>query len=211
MAIKHSELVQAGLAICVFAAVFVGVSSFAHTYHDALVSIVSAGGPLGIIALTLLQATFTVFFIPLDSSVLVPLATHVWGPLVAACISIVAWTMGSMIAFSIARRYGRPVVERVIGAARVAQAEQHAPHAHLFWWVVFTQAFVQVDFISYMFGLFTPIDLARYTLATALGDILPAFFFSYVGTLPIWYEAAAVVAGMGITALLFWRFTRRAS
>jgi uncharacterized membrane protein YdjX (TVP38/TMEM64 family) len=204
----NAEWMKLALAASIFVALFVSVSYVANMYRDTLVVFVSAGGLVGIAAFILLEAFCTVFLVPFDSSVLVPLAAHAWGPWQTALMSITGWTLGSAIAFTLARRYGRPVVERMIGAHRTAEAEGHAPHEHLFWWVAGTQAFIQVDFISYMFGLFTGIPLAEYALATALGDALPALFFSYVGTLPLWYEAAAIVGGLSVTGFLFWRFTR---
>ena len=56
-----------------------------------------------------------------------------------------------------------------------------------------------------MFGLFAAIDLGAYALATALGDLVPGFFFAYAGVLPAWYQIGALVIGFAIAGLLFWR------
>lgn len=206
----RKEWLKLALGASAFVALFVSVSYVASLYHEGLASFVEAGGAFGVVAFVVLTALCTVLLVPFDSSVLLPLAAHAWGPAHAALMAIAGWTAGSAASFAIARRYGRPVAERMIGARRVVEAERHAPHEHLFWWVAGTQAFIQVDFISYMFGLFTRIPLGEYVLATALGDILPAFFFSYVGTLPIWYKLLAIVGGLVVTGFLFWRFTRAA-
>ena len=63
-------------------------------------------GPWGIAAFTLLTAAFVVFLIPLDVSVLIPLAAHVRGPVATALMSVAGWTLGSSVAFLLARRYG---------------------------------------------------------------------------------------------------------
>lgn len=79
------------------------------------------------------------------------------------------------------------------------------PKRHLFWWALFMQALLPMDLISYAFGLFTEIDLGPYALATAIGDLVPGFFFAYAGALPIWYEIGAMTIALAIIGLLFWR------
>jgi len=60
------------------------------------------------------------------------------------------------------------------------------------------------DLTSYAFGLFGDIDFVPYVLATAIGDLVPGFFFAFAGTLPAWYQIAALAAACVIAALLFW-------
>jgi uncharacterized membrane protein YdjX (TVP38/TMEM64 family) len=191
------------------AAVFVGVSVLAQAHQDALRHIVGVRGAWGIAAFVLLTAVFVVFLIPLDVSVLIPLAAHVWGPVATALMSVAGWTLGSSVAFLLARRYGAPAVAWLTGKTRLRKAERAArrtiPRHPLFWWVLICQALLPIDLISYAFGLFAAIDLGAYALATALGDLVPGFFFAYAGVLPAWYQSGALVIGFAIAGLLFWR------
>ncbi|HEX3653420.1 MAG TPA: VTT domain-containing protein [Rhizomicrobium sp.] len=192
----------------VVAAIFVGVSLLAHRYEHALGGVVKAGGVWGIAAFIVVTAILTVFLVPLDVSVLVPLAAAAWGPVGTAFMSDAGWTWGSAIAFFLARRFGAPVVARVVGKRRLREAERTArrtiPKHHLFWWALVSQALLPVDLISYAFGLFADIALGWYVLATAIGDLVPGFFFAYAGVLPVWYQIGALIAALAIAGLLFW-------
>jgi uncharacterized membrane protein YdjX (TVP38/TMEM64 family) len=203
-----NTLKSVGVCAAVLAA-FVGVSVFAHAHQGALKEAVHVGGVWGIAAFIVLTAIFVVFLLPLDVSVLIPLAAVVWGPVGTAIMSVAGWTLGSSVAFFLARRFGAPVVARLAGKARLREAERTAkrtiPKRHLFWWALITQALLPIDLISYVFGLFTDIELGPYALATALGDLVPGFFFAYAGTLPAWYQIGALIIGLAIAGLLFWR------
>ena len=195
--------------VAVLGIVFVVVSVLASAYSVVLTSFVHAGGVAGMVAYVVLTAVFVVLMVPLDISVLMPIAVHVWGPVATALLSVVGWTSGSSFAFLIARRFGNTLAPRIVGARRLARAERMAPRKHLFWWVLFLQAFITVDFISYVFGLFTKIGMSSYVLATGLGNFVPGFLFAYLGTLPLWYEIAVLVAGLCVVAALFYQQRRR--
>jgi uncharacterized membrane protein YdjX (TVP38/TMEM64 family) len=189
---------------------FVGMSLLAHAYKHELGAFVGAGGPWGVAGFILLTAVFVVFLIPLDIPLLIPIAVTVWGPVATAVMSIAGWTLGSSIAFFSARHFGTPLVAQVAGKAELKQARKIAkrviPKRHLFFWVIAAQALLPSDLTSYAFGLFADdIDLGPYALATAIGDLLPGFFFAFAGTLPAWYQIAALAAACVIAGVLFWR------
>ena len=199
---------RTALGLAAFAGVFMAVSAGAQKYEDALAGLVHAGGGVGVLAFIVLSAAFTVFIVPLDAPVLIPLAVAAWGPLAAALMTVVGWTLGSAIAFFLARRYGELFVSALVGAKRIAEGRERTPHEHVFWWALLIQALLPMDVVSYAFGLFTSIRMRWYVLATALGNFVPAFFFAYTGTLPVWYQAGAFAAGLVVIALLFQHFAR---
>lgn len=190
------------------AALFVIVSITASLYQNVLASLVREGGVTGVVAFIVLTTIFLVFLIPLDISVLIPLAAHAWGPLATALMSIVGWTIGSGIAFFIGRRFGTTLATRIVGARRLAMAERVMPRKHLFWWVLFLQAFITIDFISYVFGMFTSMGIGSYELATGIGNFVPGFFFAYVGTLPLWYEITLFIIAVFLIVVLFFYYSR---
>src|SRR6185437_11502210 len=138
-----------------------------------------------------------------------PHCRHRLGPNATALMSVAGWTLGSSTAFFLARRFGAPVVARIVGRVRLQAAERAARHAiprhHLFWWALVCQALLPIDLISYAFGLFTELGLGPYALATAIGDLVPGFFFGYAGVLPAWYQIGALAIGFAIAGVLFWR------
>jgi uncharacterized membrane protein YdjX (TVP38/TMEM64 family) len=197
-----------GVALAVVAG-FVGMSLLAHAYKHELGAFVGGGGPWGIAGFILLTAVFVVFLIPLDIPILIPVAVTVWGPVATAVMSIAGWTMGSTVAFFCARHFGAPLVAQVTGKAELKQARKTAkrviPKHHLFFWVVGAQAFLPTDLTSYAFGLFADIEFGPYVLATAIGDLVPGFFFAFAGTLPAWYQIAALAMACVVAGILFWR------
>lgn len=197
-----------GAAVAVLVG-FVAVSLLAHAFQGVVGEVVRAGGVWGIAGFIVLTAIFVVFLIPLDISLLIPIAATVWGPNATALMSIAGWTLGSSTAFFLGRRYGAPVVREFAGRRRLRAAERAAkrliPKHHLFWWAMFAQALLPIDLISYVFGLFTELSLGAYTLATAIGDLVPGFFFAYAGTLPAWYQIGALALALVVAGILFWR------
>ncbi|MHB8660808.1 MAG: TVP38/TMEM64 family protein [Minisyncoccota bacterium] len=193
-------------ALLALAIAFVGVSVLAQRHHEVLAGFVTQGGVLGVAAYVLLTALFVVFVIPLDIALLIPIGAIVWGPIPTALMSIAGWTLGAIAAFGIARRFGLPAVERLIGLARVRAIEQRIPKRNLFLMVVFLRMLVSVDVLSYALGLFSAISWGTYVAATAIGVAPFGFYFAYAGTLPFWYRIAAVLLAFVLAGFAIIRY-----
>lgn len=126
---------------------------------------------------------------------LVPVAVQAWGRDLAALLTIGGWTAGSLMAFSIARRWGAPIVRRLTSMQRLRRMKKYIPE-NLFWSIVLLRAALPMDVISYLLGLFTDIGWTKYTAATALGLVPPAFVLAYLGELPQAYEIIAFGVGL---------------
>ena len=187
-------------------AAFLVVSVVAERNRAVLAALVAHGGAAGIIAFVLLTALFVVFVIPLDLVLLVPLGTAAWGPVMTAFMSIFGWTLGAAIAFSLARRFGAPLVGRIAGLARVHALEARIPRRHRFWGVVVLRLLVSVDVLSYALGLASDMPFAAYLSATALGVVPFGFYFAYAGALPFAYRALAVVAALALATAVVVRY-----
>ncbi len=186
------------------AALFVMVSYGMREYQQYIGLLLASGSAFGIATFILLTALFVVFIIPLDIVFLIPLGVVLWGPLLTAFMSIAGWSLGAGIAFWIARRWGLPLVTRIVGEKRVAQFHDRVPKSNLFWAVVFLRMLVPVDILSYALGLFSHLSWRTYVLATVLGVSPFGFFFAFVGVLPFWYQITAfAIALIGVTSFLF--------
>ncbi|MGH7141841.1 MAG: TVP38/TMEM64 family protein [Minisyncoccia bacterium] len=192
--------------IIILAALFIAASYSAHRYESALSLALAGHAALGVLLFIFLTAVFVVFVIPLDIAFLIPIAAALWGPVATAVLSITGWTIGAALAFGIARYFGLPVVEKLIGLSRVRAVENRIPKTNLFWMVVFLRMLVSVDILSYALGLFSGMNWGAYILATAFGVAPFGFFFAYAGTLPFWYEIAAVAFAILIATLVMLRY-----
>ena len=188
------------------AVVFVAASYFAHRYESEISAIVTHGGTASVAFFILLTAIFVIFVIPLDIAFLIPIGAHVWGPMGTACLSIIGWTIGASVAFFIARKFGAPVVEKLIGLKRVRMIESRIPQTNLFVMVVFLRMLVSVDILSYALGLFSRMRWSSYILATAIGVAPFGFYFAYAATLPLWYEVGAVALALLVATGVAWRY-----
>ena len=125
---------------------------------------------------------------------LIPIAAKAWGRIPAALVTVVGWTVGSLLAFLIARRWGASAVRKVTSYERVKRLKKYIPE-NLFWSVVVLRAVLPMDVISYVLGLFTAMSWASYLGATALGLVPSAMLLAYLGKLPHAYEIFTMCLG----------------
>jgi len=129
----------------------------------------------------ILLAFLVVVLAPLTIIPLIPVASVVFGPFWAGLYTIIGWFLGSVVAFIIAREFGKPVLEKFVSLKTLEKYENYIPKEMEFWWVVLLRAVVQVDILSYALGLFSRISLWKYSLATFIGMAPMAFIISYAG------------------------------
>jgi uncharacterized membrane protein YdjX (TVP38/TMEM64 family) len=192
--------------IGVFIAAFITASVLAHRYESTLMNLLGDGGVMSMAVFVFLTAFFVVFVIPLDIVFLIPIGTTTWGPVATALMSILGWVTGASIAFWIARARGVRIVSYLIGDARVAALRERIPQTGLFWSIVFLRMLIPVDLLSYALGLFTHMPWHAYMLATAIGVSPFGFFFAYAGTLPPWYQAAALLSAFALVTVILWQY-----
>jgi len=133
---------------------------------------------------------------------LIPVAVHAWGRIVAALVTTVGWTAGSLLAFLIARRWGYPIVRKMTSMERLRGAKRYIPE-DLFWSIALIRLVLPMDVISYAIGLFTDISWTKYAPATALGLLPSALVLAWVGKLPHAYELIAFgIGGAVVVAYL---------
>ena len=132
-----------------------------------------------------LLATSSTVLAPINTLPLIPIATVLWGGLAAALLSITAWTLGAIIAFIIARRWGKPFIERHYNLDKISRYEKLLGDKYVFWNIVALRIIIPVDILSYAIGLFTTVKLSTYSLATLIGVSPFAFLLAYSATFPL--------------------------
>ena len=170
---------------------FVLFSYFIQTKMEFFEGLV-VGGWVGMVVYVLLKIVATVFA-PITVLPLIVLATGLWGVWVAAFLTIIGWTLGSVIAFGVARKFGVPIVKRFISLDEIYEFQERVNIGNGFWSVIFLRMIVPVDVLSYALGLFSKIGFWTYALATVIGVIPFAFAFAYLGEVHYVYQ---VVLGL---------------
>ncbi|OGZ33898.1 MAG: hypothetical protein A2Y98_03470 [Candidatus Portnoybacteria bacterium RBG_19FT_COMBO_36_7] len=196
--------------IIIFAAfivIFIAASFFANKYGHALQELVLLKGATGmliyVILLIVAELIAPVSFLPL-----LPLATSLWGSFATAVLSITGWMIGAIIAFFLARRYGRSLINKLVNLERLNEIASAIPEKQLFWGIVLFRIIFPVDILSYALGLFSKIKPKPYMLASLLGIGPFAFILSYGVTLPINYQII-IAAAILVAAFVLYKPARR--
>jgi len=149
---------------------------------------------------------------PLTTVVVVPIVATIVDPFVVALLSIVGWTTGSMVAFLIARRFGRPLVKHFIDISAIEKYESHISDRTEFFTFVLLRMVVPPDVLSYAAGLVSKMPFGYYSLATVIGVAPFAFIFAYGGS--AFKEGRYIfLVALGLLGVvlftLVWRFLKR--
>ncbi len=125
---------------------------------------------------------------PISTLPLLPLAVFRWGVFFAAFFSIIGWSIGSAIAFVLARRFGKPFIAKIISIKKIEEIENSIPKENFFISIVLLRIALPVDVLSYALGLFSSVSFKLFIFATIIGVAPFAFIFSYASALPIWLQ-----------------------
>lgn len=177
-------------AVILIGLLFFVSTYFSQTYLSEIKAFIGEYDVWGVFVYGALAFAGTVVA-PISTLPLVPLAVASWGSFYAGILSIIAWTLGSVVAFIIARRFGKPIIGRFFDLRRAEALGEKLGSHNIFWTVLFARIVIPIDLLSYAIGLFVPISLGAYTLATIIGITPFAFVFSYASALPIYYTIGA--------------------
>ncbi|MFW6282648.1 MAG: TVP38/TMEM64 family protein [Minisyncoccales bacterium] len=145
-------------------------------------------------------AILEVVFAPITIIPLIALVSNIWGPVNAAILSAIGWTIGSIIAFLIARHLGVAFVEKYISLKNIRYIEEKIPKHHIFFGVIFLRLMFPIDLINYAIGFFTRIPAWSFGIAIAIAVTPLAFVFAYLGRLP--FSLQIILLCLGIISLI---------
>jgi uncharacterized membrane protein YdjX (TVP38/TMEM64 family) len=163
-------------------------------------------GWFGPLALILLNAT-QIIVAPIPGYIIQAAAGYLYGPLWGGVWASLGLFLGAMSAMKLARLYGRPLVERLVGAGRLAQWEgvTHS-NSPLVWSVLLVGP--TGDLPYHLAGL-SRISFSVIALITLCIRVPSVFVAAAVGagvvTLP-WWQFVLVVTILAVLVLLFIRY-----
>lgn len=175
-----------------------GLGSLLHSlFHFSVRDIrtlVRSLGPLGAPAVVFMIAAIIVF-VPIPTIPIELVAGVAYGILAGTLLVLAGHILGGLIAFSIAKRFGRPLLRRWLGEGAVAKLDGFATQSG-FLYIFYMRLLPLFDFklVSYACGL-TSVRLRRYLLATTLGIFPPILILDSIGaTAAARPREAAVIA-----------------
>jgi len=191
-------------AFIIVGIMFIGSSYFSLRHSDYLKEVIEFKGLAGMVVYVLLEVV-SIVVVPVTTFPLLPIAVVLWGGFLAAVLNVIGWMIGAVIAFSLARKYGRPFVSRFIKSKYLIHLEKLVPQKNIFWSIVILRMSIPTDILSYALGLFTNIPMNIYLLATFFGLIPFAFIFAYSVTLSVWYQISALALS---ASLIYYGYNR---
>jgi uncharacterized membrane protein YdjX (TVP38/TMEM64 family) len=204
---REKSRVREYLTLAIVAGIIVGALLVVRVYDAELRRFIEQHPLPGVflyIALNILDAMIA----PGATLPLIPIAAKAWGHVPAALVTTVGWTVGSLLAFLIARRWGASAVKKITSYERVRRLKKYIPD-NLFWSVLLMRAVMPMDVISYVLGLFTDMSWQSYLGATALGLLPSALLLAYLGKLPNAYQIFTICLGVLAVAWLVLAARRR--
>ncbi len=160
-------------------------------------------GPLALVAVNALQ----ILVAPIPSYVVQMAAGYLYGPLWGGLWGSLGLVLGGTLAFSLARRYGRPPAEYLIGHARLARWERvtHSTST-LVWFILLLGPTGDVPY--YMAGM-ARVSLFKILAITLIVRVPTAFVVAAAGAgvmFLTWWQLALVLALLIGLVVVFMRY-----
>lgn len=176
--------------------------------QDALrawVASFGASGPLVIIGLHLAQ----VLLAPIPGQAIDAASGYLFGPWWGTLYSVSGAVGSSLIAFGLARRFGRPLVERLVAPEALDRLDklgrQRGP---ILFFLIWLFPLSPDDLACYAAGL-TPMPWPQFFVLVLLGRVPGLFTANWVGAHAANLSTGAwvaLVAGVAALGLAFWRW-----
>ncbi len=183
---KYRFILKEILPIVVVIILFILVSYFVQRNLEFFESLIG-NNLTGYLIYMLLIIVATVFA-PITMIPIMPMMSMVFGWKLNGFLTWIAWSIGSIIAFYIARKYGVKIVSKLVSIDNITKYEKMLPTKNLFLSVLLLRMSVPADILSYLLGLFSKISYKSHALATIIGILPFSFILAYLGVVPILYQ-----------------------
>ncbi len=164
-----------------------------------------AWGPLAVVLLEMFQALLA----PIPGQAIEAVSGYLYGPWLGTLYAVTGIAIGSFITFSLARRFGRPLVIRLIGRQSMDRMDDLVRRGGApFFFLIWLLPFAPDDLACVAAGL-TPMPARQFMILMILGRLPGIFVSVFVGAnvariKPVWWGVLFV--GIAIAALVFWRW-----
>jgi uncharacterized membrane protein YdjX (TVP38/TMEM64 family) len=202
--------VAAGLLVVLVAATVIwGPAAYSLlSDRDRISAWVAALGPWGPVAIILLQMA-QVILAPIPGQAIGAISGYLYGPWLGTLYAMLGVVIGSMLAFLLARRLGRPLVIWLAGQGVVSQLDDLAERGGaLFFFLLWVFPFSPDDLVCLAAGL-TPMPFRQFLVLMIVGRLSGVFLSVAVGAyatlIPagLWVGVLIVIA---LAALVAWRW-----
>jgi uncharacterized membrane protein YdjX (TVP38/TMEM64 family) len=170
----------------------------------AWVERLGAWGPVAIVALETAQALLA----PIPGQAIEAVSGYLYGPWLGLLFPMIGMVIGSLTIFLLARRFGRPLVVRLIGRPSMDRLDDLVRRGGApFFFLIWLLPFAPDDLACVAAGL-TPMPTRQFLFLMILGRLPGVAVSVWVGAnaaqiQPVWW--AMLLAGIAVAALVFWR------
>lgn len=148
---------------------------------EKIASILASFGPYVVLAYVIFQA-IAIIIAPIGGFPVLVAVIALFGPFIGLVLSYLVSTPTFLLNFYIARRYGRPIVEKIVGKAALKTMDHYAQDAGTFTLIILKVFQGGIfDYVSYAAGL-TQIPFKSFFIINFLGGIPGAFVAYYILT-----------------------------
>lgn len=172
----------------------------------------AAAHPLLALLLVLLFAAASAMLAFVSTAAIAPFLAATFGAPLAGLLLWSGWLLGGMVAYTIGRTLGRPVIHRLVPPARLARYEEFVTHRAPFGLVLLFQLALPSEIPGYLLGM-VHYSFVRYLLSLAIAELPWALVTVYLGA-GVMERQVGLVAGIGVvavgaSALTYWLLHRR--
>lgn len=184
---KQTDWVHIGINFLNIVGVLLTVWAFYWAYQNQLFTSTEAlnqflssmgwAAPLGFIVIQIIQTVIPI----IPGAVTVPMGAIIFGPVYGLFLNVFAIIIGSVLNFVLARKYGQPFVERIIGEKKYAKAISWLDKDDKFEkWFTFAMffPFSPDDILCYIAGL-SKLSFKKYFLIILFGKPVSIFLYSF--------------------------------
>lgn len=180
--------------------------------REAVQTWVAQFGPWGPLVSILLNVA-QVLLAPVPGQVVGLANGYLYGVVAGTLYSLIGVVLGSALAMGLGRRFGRPLVVRLVGEENVARWDRIASgRGVLFFFLVFLLPLVPDDIVSFIIGL-TSLSIPRMLVLSSLGRLPGLIVASWIGanapSLP-WWGLVLLASGAAGLAYGAWRYHEEA-
>jgi uncharacterized membrane protein YdjX (TVP38/TMEM64 family) len=167
-----------------------------------------AWGPVAIILLEMIQALLA----PIPGQAIEAVSGYLYGPWLGTLYPLIGMAIGSLITFLLARRFGRPLVIRLIGKQSMDRMDDLVRRGGaLFFFLIWLLPFAPDDLACVAAGL-TSMPTRQFLILMLVGRLPGVFVSVWVGAniariQPVWWVVLFI--GIAIGAVVLWRWGER--